>query len=816
MVQTLDADTHEIAEVAEIEDLAEAIPASRLAWPGATPAQLAFMRAVYGTQVARAAHVRRFVADLPAAELAPIEGGKEARTAAAGACRNLLIAARAALARRQATGDTAARRVARIGVASGYRSASRQFRGWQSAFPRYYRETAAARARLAGGPHGPAAVQHLARYIGARLAAPGYSLHTTGLAIDFTTRDGGRDLGPRTRAANISAWRASWFFAWMTANAARYNFYQNTSIDEPWHWEYRAAGGAWPATRAHRPAAAPEPAPAEPTPPEPVPAEPIPVTAPEPAAGPPPGVEPAPVVVPAQGAEPAPGAEPAAGTEPAVGTEPAAGTEPVGTEPEPAEGIAGGREEIARVPLLSGHRGTPPDLILRWNALPDRPEVVDVVVHLHGYSGNRERMSLSRDKEPDSGLDFADPDSPGTLGRTRPTLGILPRGNYFGGRSGAGYNFPALVTPVGLRDLIAFSLARLGAATGSPEPRMGRLIVTAHSGGGAALMQILRHLDPDEVQVFDGLYGDASALSRWAQARIRRDAAGLARRTGDEARAFMQQQGGALRVLFRPDTAMQAHSLAVHRALRSALAAVPEARAVLAAWYRVERTSVGHGAIPRRFGRRLLADAAATLPAARSATDDVDAEDLDGEDVGAEGLDEEGIEASLRAGSAAGRGARIRVAITGATQGAFKSEVTGPNVPLGGGIEAVGYAYEVSAPRDQATGQATGKRRHGPVSVTKEWGAASPQIFQALTSNEVLSSVQIDVWRRNLQGVEVLDHTVRLSNARVMSIKQYAEPSPGDARALRPLEEISFDFRDIEIESKTGNTAATDSWQASR
>ena len=37
-------------------------------------------------------------------------------------------------------------------------------------------------------------------------------------------------------------------------------------------------------------------------------------------------------------------------------------------------------------------------------------------------------------------------------------------------------------------------------------------------------------------------------------------------------------------------------------------------------------------------------------------------------------------------------------------------------------------AYEVKSPRDIATGQASGKRQHGSITIVKEWGAASPQL----------------------------------------------------------------------------------------
>jgi hypothetical protein len=58
-------------------------------------------------------------------------------------------------------------------------------------------------------------------------------------------------------------------------------------------------------------------------------------------------------------------------------------------------------------------------------------------------------MDLVREMEPRSGLDLADPANPATAGRTTPTLLTLPRGNFYGGRSGHGYDFPAQVLSMG-------------------------------------------------------------------------------------------------------------------------------------------------------------------------------------------------------------------------------------------------------------------------------------------------------------------------------------------------------------------------------
>jgi hypothetical protein len=244
--------------------------------------------------------------------------------------------------------------------------------------------------------------------------------------------------------------------------------------------------------------------------------------------------------------------------------------------------IRPGRHVVERLPQLKSHKGRPPDLVLRWGAMP-RSATVDVVVHLHGHSCHGECMSLVGEMEPRSGLDLADPANPATAGRTTPTLLILPRGNFYGGESCRGYDFPALVRPGALDTLIDDALRRFGAATGVRATR-GRRILTAHSGGGAALMAILRHTDPDEVHTFDALYGNPKPLINWA---TQHKAAGQR----------------ALRVLFQPGEKTAGNSLKVATEVGSS-----------SPRFRVEETRVPHLDIPRVYGWRLLADPAADLP----------------------------------------------------------------------------------------------------------------------------------------------------------------------------------------------------------
>jgi hypothetical protein len=204
---------------------------------------------------------------------------------------------------------------------------------------------------------------------------------------------------------------------------------------------------------------------------------------------------------------------------------------------------------------------------------------------------------LPRDIEPTSGLDVT--------GRRRPTLTVLPRGHYTGVKQRSGslyrYTFPALDGTDGRQDgltrLVRFALERFAAAAGAAVPRVGRLILTAHSGGGEPLLRILRFVDPQEVHVYDALYWEPSALAKWARRHI----------AHDRAAGGAGAERGAMRVFYGGGTR------AYGRRLRDAIAGQA---GPLDRWYRVESSPLGHWEIPRTYGPRILADASADVPRA--------------------------------------------------------------------------------------------------------------------------------------------------------------------------------------------------------
>lgn len=211
-----------------------------LSWPGARPEELDFMRRVYAAHLARSGTRGAFSPDIARERLGEVGDGVLLGAGPARDARALLAAARTALKVAKAQKpkpDALAVATASIGPLSGYRPASRQFALWNRAFPGYFAETMPIRAALPGGPLGPQAVDETVEFVRHHLAAPGYSLHNSGKALDVTTTVNGETLISDRKQRE--AWRASWFYDWLNKSAPSFGFHENPKIDEPWHWEWR-------------------------------------------------------------------------------------------------------------------------------------------------------------------------------------------------------------------------------------------------------------------------------------------------------------------------------------------------------------------------------------------------------------------------------------------------------------------------------------------------------------------------------------------------------------------------------------------------
>jgi hypothetical protein len=252
--------------------------------------------------------------------------------------------------------------------------------------------------------------------------------------------------------------------------------------------------------------------------------------------------------------------------------------------------VSPGEAYLDNTPVLRGHAGTQPDLFLRWNRIPLSAQTIDIVVFLHGFSQQGGEMPLA-EKVERSGLDLS--------GRGRPTLAMLPRGNWIRHYY---YDFPALLSG-GIGQLVDYGVSQLSRALASHAFAVERFILAAHSGGGMPAVDIIAEASrlPDELYVFDGLYGRDPAgdnplrglevIDSWLGDRLRREP----EREGALRVIYIEQQTG-------PFSRKVAELIARH------LAGAEPARAEsLARRYRIEISGVQHSQIARRCMPELLA-----------------------------------------------------------------------------------------------------------------------------------------------------------------------------------------------------------------
>jgi type VI secretion system secreted protein Hcp len=159
------------------------------------------------------------------------------------------------------------------------------------------------------------------------------------------------------------------------------------------------------------------------------------------------------------------------------------------------------------------------------------------------------------------------------------------------------------------------------------------------------------------------------------------------------------------------------------------------------------------------------------------------------------------------------------VKIEGTKQGVFKGEST--RAAWQTQIPCYQFQHDVTSPRDVATGLPSGKRQHGPIKILKKLGAASPQLYQALCTNELLKTVLISFIGTSADGTEEVIYTIKLTNATISTISQ--ETILPEATATKPKKTdassdvceyqwVSIAYQKIEWESKIGRTAAVDDW----
>jgi len=124
--------------------------------------------------------------------------------------------------------------------------------------------------------------------------------------------------------------------------------------------------------------------------------------------------------------------------------------------------------------------------------------------------------------------------------------------------------------------------------------------------------------------------------------------------------------------------------------------------------------------------------------------------------------------------------------------------------------------FQIKSELGASIGALLGKRQHKPLTITRQIGAASPQLLSAHWNNEVLSSVGIEIVGRPDTGKgEVVVSRITLTNATISNIHRYTpslsghQSSPHDTNQL---EEFDLVFQKITYTNVMGSTSAADDW----
>lgn len=95
----------------------------------------------------------------------------------------------------------------------------------------------------------------------------------------------------------------------------------------------------------------------------------------------------------------------------------------------------------------------------------------------------------------------------------------------------------------------------------------------------------------------------------------------------------------------------------------------------------------------------------------------------------------------------------------------------------------------IQSPRDVATGQASGKRMHKPLIITKELDKSSPLLMKAMQTGMLIREMDVDLGHPTMHSTS---GRFKLTNVMVSSVQK---SGGGD----RPTETVSFTYQKIEM-----------------
>jgi|TARA_B110000971_G_scaffold62773_1_gene64161 type VI secretion system secreted protein Hcp len=122
------------------------------------------------------------------------------------------------------------------------------------------------------------------------------------------------------------------------------------------------------------------------------------------------------------------------------------------------------------------------------------------------------------------------------------------------------------------------------------------------------------------------------------------------------------------------------------------------------------------------------------------------------------------------------------------------------------------FKHTITIPRDIQTGQPTGPRRHGAMTVTKCFDSSSPLLYNALCTGERLEC-EINWFRISDDGEEEHYFTMELEGAVVVDITAaMANVKDLASESSSHMEEVSISYKSIKWVHEIASTEGEDKW----
>jgi type VI secretion system secreted protein Hcp len=142
-------------------------------------------------------------------------------------------------------------------------------------------------------------------------------------------------------------------------------------------------------------------------------------------------------------------------------------------------------------------------------------------------------------------------------------------------------------------------------------------------------------------------------------------------------------------------------------------------------------------------------------------------------------------------------------------EGRIQGPIEGPNTVEGreGSISVLAFGHAVSVPRDPTSGQASGRRVHHPITFTKSFDKATPELYQALATGESLIRVEFKFFRVDGTGAPEHYFTILLEDALIVGIS-----SAGTIDSEQPSEMVTVIYSKITWTQETSGVETSDDW----